>query len=54
MTPEQQASFKVAAEPLIKWLAENAHPHHHALVVADGAELLEGECTVKNDSWIKG
>jgi len=32
MTKEEQESFKQAALPLIKWLCENVHPHHTAIV----------------------
>lgn len=45
MTREQQESFKEAALPLIKWLAENVHPRHTAVVTATNAELLEGQCS---------
>ncbi|OON34632.1 hypothetical protein BTJ39_23860 [Izhakiella australiensis] len=41
---EQEAdSFAEAAEPLIKWMAENTHPHHSAIVTSTGAELLMSE-----------
>lgn len=45
MSREQQESFKEAALPLIKWLAENVHPHHTAVVTATNAELLEAKAT---------
>lgn len=44
MSKEQMESFKSAAIPLIKWLNENCHPHHTAIVTPTGAELLEGAC----------
>lgn len=34
-------AFEEAARPLIKWLAENTHPHHTAVVTPTHAELLE-------------
>jgi hypothetical protein len=37
------ARFREASLPLIKWLAENVHPHHTAIVTGTGAELLQGE-----------
>lgn len=43
-------SFAEASEPLIKWLAENVHAHHSAIVTATGAELMQAEkvhCTEK-------
>lgn len=45
MTKEQQESFREAALPLIKWLAENVHPHHTVIVTSTYAKLLEGQCT---------
>ena len=45
MTKEEQESFKQAALPLIKWLCENVHPHHTAIVTGTDAQLLEGSCT---------
>lgn len=42
-TAEKAESFKEAARPLIKWMAEHLHPHHTSIVTATGAELLEGE-----------
>lgn len=49
---EEDASFNEAAEPLIKWLAENVHPHHTVIVTATGAELLEGEMCHKTDKFL--
>ena len=34
--------FEEAAEPLMKWLAENCHPHTRVIVDSGCAELLEG------------
>ena len=45
MTEEQQKSFVEASRPLIKWLAENLHPHYMAIVTPTSAELLEGVCS---------
>ena len=44
MTKEEQESFKKAALPLIKWLCENVHLHHTAIVTGTDAQLLEGSC----------
>lgn len=40
---EQDTSFNEAAEPLIKWLAENVHPHHSVIATSTSAELLQSE-----------
>ena len=42
MNKEQTESFNEAARPLIRWLCENVHPHHSAIVTPIGAELMEG------------
>lgn len=42
-TFDKQGGFEQAAEPMIKWLAENVHPHHTVIVTSTGAELLQGE-----------
>lgn len=34
--------LRAAADPLIKYLAENHHPHVTAIVTGIGAEILEG------------
>lgn len=54
--PELKAKegFSEAAKPLIKWLAENVHPHHTAIVTATHAELLEGQVVLQTTEFIKG
>jgi hypothetical protein len=39
---ELRDSFDAAARPLIKWLCDNVHPHHTAIITPTGAELVEG------------
>lgn len=46
-------SFEDAARPLIRWLAENAHPHHTAIVTGTRAELLEGQSVVATGAYMK-
>ncbi|MBP1129370.1 hypothetical protein JOE25_000913 [Serratia sp. PL17] len=46
-------SFEEAAKPLIKWLAENVHPHHTAIVTSNRAELLMGESVINTDEYLK-
>ncbi|WP_223497871.1 hypothetical protein [Serratia sp. JSRIV001] len=41
---QHRNGFEEAAKPLIKWLAENVHPHHTVIVTSTNAELLEGIC----------
>lgn len=53
LTEEQIKEFEVAAEPLIKWLNDNCHPHCKVIVENDSAELVEDSCRIKNDKHIK-
>lgn len=53
MSKEKQESFEAAAKPLIKWLAENVHPHHTVIVTSTHAELLEGEIVVETEEFLK-
>lgn len=46
-------SFNDAARPLIKWLAENAHPHHTVIVTSTEAELLQGEYVFPTKEYLK-
>lgn len=38
----EQKEFNEACRPLIKYLAENHHPHIKVIVHSTGAEMLEG------------
>ncbi|HHK8238746.1 TPA: hypothetical protein ACQVHK_005364, partial [Serratia marcescens] len=50
---EVDNSFDEAAKPLIKWLAENVHPHHTAIVDQSSAELLMGLQRVATQEFVK-
>lgn len=50
---EKQLSFEEAAKPLIKWLAENADPHHTVIVTSTGAGLLSGEWAFPTEEFLK-
>lgn len=53
LTPEQIKQFEEAAKPLMKFIAENFHPHAKAIVENNRAEILEGSATVLTDEFIK-
>ncbi|WP_181939707.1 hypothetical protein [Pectobacterium odoriferum] len=53
MDKELRDSFEEAAKPLIKWLAENVHPHHTAIVSSNHAELLQSEIGFPTDEFLK-
>lgn len=50
---EKQKEFEKAAEPLIKFLCENFHPHVSVVVDCCSAELSEGICSIRTDKLIK-
>lgn len=53
ITHEQQVSLAAAAEPLIKWLNENCHPHCAVYVSVTHAELVEGIAAIQNHTHVK-
>lgn len=53
MTEEEEVkNFKEACRPLIKWLCENCAPHVTVIVEPNGAELVEGLCSVTVEEFI--
>lgn len=52
LTKEQTEQFLEASKPLMKFLAENFHPHVTAIVVSNSAEILESSANVKTDEFI--
>lgn len=49
----EQEQFEAAARPLIKYLAENHHPHTTVIVDSTHAELLEGQAMVKTEEYLR-
>lgn len=49
---EEQEKLEEAMKPLMKYLAENHHPHVTAIVTANKAEILEGIGVVNTDEFI--
>ncbi len=39
---QRSDEFEAAARPLIKYLAENHHPHVTAIITSTSGELIEG------------
>ena len=50
---EKQKEFETAAEPLIKFLCDNFHPHVSVIVDCCSAELSEGICSIRTDKFIQ-
>jgi hypothetical protein len=53
LTDQQRQEFQAAAEPLVKWLNENCHPHVAVVVTPASAELTEGICSVVIGQFIE-
>lgn len=53
LTPEQRTEFDEAVKPLIKFMAENYHPHTKLIVDCGSAELVEGVACERTDEFIK-
>lgn len=49
---ETKTPFEIAAEPLIKYMAENHHPHCTCIVDSTHAEVLEGIKVHKTEEFI--
>ena len=49
---EQQEKFQEAVRPLMKYLAENHHPHTSVYVTSNTAELLEGQKCLSTNEYI--
>lgn len=50
---KQLQEITEAADPLVKWLNENCHPHVQVVVTPVGAELLEGLLTISIEKHLK-
>lgn len=53
MTDEQLKEFQKAAEPLIKYLAENYNPHTTCIVTNNSAEMLQGIAGYTNNEHLR-
>lgn len=53
LTQEQKEDFEKVSKPLIKFLAENFHPHVTVIVKNNRAEILEGSSSIITDEFIK-
>jgi hypothetical protein len=47
-----KAEFDELVRPLIKWIAENQHPHTQIVIDATSAELLEGIMALSTEEYL--
>ena len=52
LSKEKIKEFEEVAKPLIKFLAENFHPHVTVIVDGGRAEILEGSASIVTDEFI--
>lgn len=50
---EEKLSFEEIVKPVMKWLAENHHPHISIVIDATHAEMLEGVEGFTTDEFLK-
>lgn len=53
LNPMQVAEMKEASKPLMKWIAENCHPHCEATVDCNSVTLTEGIATERTNEFLK-
>jgi len=49
---EKRKEFIELVTPVMKWMAENLHPHTKIIIEANSAELVEGEIAYVNNEFI--
>ena len=53
-TNEQlQAEFEAVVKPVIKYMAENHHPHTTVIIDSISAELLEGQRVIHTEEYLR-
>jgi len=49
---QRRQEFIELVTPVMKWMAEELHPHTKIIIEANSAELVEGDIAYKNDEFI--
>lgn len=52
MSEEQQKQFEEVVRPVMKWMAENQHPHTYLIIRSNVAELVEGIEVISTDEYL--
>lgn len=52
MNEEAQKQFEEVVKPVMKWLAENKHPHSKIIIESNSAELVEGTMVLSTDEFL--
>lgn len=48
----KQEEFEEAVRPLMKWMAENCHPHTKIIIESNVAELVEGVKVIQTNEYL--
>jgi flotillin len=51
---QREKTFEEVVKPLMKWLADNRCPHHHVVVSAVSAELVQGKMSFNTPEFVRG
>nr|ELR5228783.1 hypothetical protein [Providencia rettgeri] len=54
MNSKDESEFEKVTKPLMKYLAENYHPHVKVVVDSSSSELIEVHSSISTDEFIKG
>ena len=52
MNEEQIKAFESAAKPLMKYLAENHHPHTSIILTSNTCEMVESKISILTDEFL--
>jgi len=52
MQEEKKIQFEEVVRPVMKWMAENLHPHTKIIIEANTAELVEGDISFNTNEYI--
>jgi predicted transcriptional regulator len=52
MQEEKRKEFIELVTPIMKWMAENLHPHTKIIIEANSAELVEGDISYVNNEFL--
>jgi len=52
LSADKVYEFGEASRPLMKWLAENCHPHTTVLVDSVRSQLVEGVCSHRTEEFL--
>lgn len=52
MTEQKRKEFEEIVKPVIKWIAENSHPHTKIIIDSNSAEIMEGIAAFTTNEYL--